>query len=46
MNKAHRALMASISIALLTLGACKKEEVAAAIDSFNPDEGWKAVPVQ
>lgn len=30
MNKAHRALMASISIALLSLGACKKEEAPAA----------------
>ena len=30
MNKAQNALMASISLALLTLGACKKEEAPAA----------------
>ena len=44
MNKAQHALVASISIALLTLGACKKEEAPAAPAAAAPAPAAAAPP--
>jgi hypothetical protein len=44
MNKAQHALVASISIALLTLGACKKEEAPAAPAAAAPAPAVAAPP--
>lgn len=45
MKKAQHALVASISIALLTLGACKKEEAPAAPAAAAPTPAPAAAPI-